>query len=331
MAASPSTVFSGEAKMNITGLETLVFGVENLADCAQYLTDYGLIAVDTNDQGGRFEALDGTAIVLAHTDDETLPAALGNGCLLRKTVMGVANQASLDGIRDELSKDRAVRLLDDGSIESVDDMGFVIGFQLTQRKLIEKIGEIANVPGSPIQRDVNQLGVDDHVGQIRPRTLSHVVYFVPDVVKAEAFYVERLGFRCTDRFDGIGPFLQASGSLEHHSHFLIGAPEHMKGVEHFTFHFSGPTEVMQNGSRFIEKGYQAFWGPGRHLLGSNWFWYFNSPFACHMEMDADMDLHDSTWEARVSDLGADASQAFLLQYRKKWSPGPGTPENGDYA
>jgi len=30
-------------------------------------------------------------------------------------------------------------------------------------------------------------------------------------------------------------------------------------------------------------------------------------------------------------MGADASQAFLLGYRKKWSPGPGTQENGDYA
>ena len=29
--------------------------------------------------------------------------------------------------------------------------------------------------------------------------------------------------------------------------------------------------------------------------------------------------------------GADASQAFLLGYRKKWAPGPGTQENGDYA
>ena len=52
----------------------------------------------------------------------------------------------------------------------------------------------------------------------------------------------------------------------------------MKGVEHFTFHMAGPTEVLQAGTRFAAKGYRTFWGPGRHLLGSNWFWYFNSPF-----------------------------------------------------
>ena len=157
------------------------------------------------------------------------------------------------------------------------------------------------------------------------------MYFVADAVKAEAFYVERLGFRCTDRFVGVGPFLQPLGTLDHHTHFFIGAPAFMTGVEHFTFHFGGPTEVMQNGSRFVEKGYQAFWGPGRHQMGSNWFWYFNSPFGCHMEMDADMDLHDASWQPREMAMGADASQAFLLGYRKKWSPGPGTPETGDYA
>ena len=158
---------------------------------------------------------------------------------------------------------------------------------------------------------------------IRPRSLSHVVYFVPDVLKAEAFYVNRLGFRCTDRFSGAGPFLQPAGTLDHHTHFLIGAPPQMHGVEHFTFHFGGPTEMITNGYRFLDKGYQAFWGPGRHILGSNWFWYFNSPFACHIEMDADMDLHDASWTPRVMDLKADNSQTFLLKFRKKWIAGSG--------
>lgn len=317
--------------MKIIGLETLVFGVENLGDCAQYLKDYGLIAVREDAQGGRYEALDGTAVELALASDPTLPPVMPNGCLLRKTVLAVADAATLDAIAAELGKDREVKRLADGSLESVDDAGFTLGFALSQRRALNRVGEISNLPGSPFQRPANHLGVDAHAGPIHASTLSHIVYFVPDVVKAEAFYVERLGFRCADRFTGVGPFLQPGGSLEHHSHFLIGAPAFMTGVEHFTFHFSGPSEVMQNGSRFIEKGYQPFWGPGRHLLGSNWFWYFNSPFACHMEMDADMDLHDNAWTARELPMGADASQAFLLGYRNKWMPGPGTSENGDYA
>ncbi|WP_341217400.1 VOC family protein [Neptunomonas phycophila] len=316
--------------MKIVGLETIIFGVDDVAACSTFLTDYGLIPVGVTEAGGRFEALDGTAVELAHTDDDSLPASIGNGCMMRKTVMGVADESTIEAIRVELSKDRDVRQLADGSIESTDDSGFVIGFQVTTRREVNIPGEISNVPGSPFQRPVNQLAVNAQAEQIRPRTLSHIVYFVPDPVKAEAFYVERLGFRCTDRFEGVGPFLQPAGTLDHHTHFLIGAPPFMTGVEHFTFHFSGPTEVMQNGSRFIEKGYQAFWGPGRHLFGSNWFWYFNSPFGCHIEMDADMDLHDKNWVARAAEPGADTSQAFLLRYRNKWAPGKDTTANGDY-
>ena len=65
-----------------------------------------------------------------------------------------------------------------------------------------------------------------------------------------------------------------AGSLDHHTHFFIGAPPFMKGCEHLAFHFGGPGEVMHNGWRFTAKGYQPFWGPGRHQMGSNWFWLF---------------------------------------------------------
>jgi catechol 2,3-dioxygenase-like lactoylglutathione lyase family enzyme len=138
----------------------------------------------------------------------------------------------------------------------------------------------------------------DNDAPARPRSLSHVVYFVPDAAKAEAFYVKRLGFICTDRFIGVGPFLRPAGTPDHHTLFMIQTPPQMKGCEHFTFHMGGPTEVMLAGSRFVAKGYESFWGPGRHKFGSNWFWYFNSPLGCHVEYDADMDLHDGDWTAR---------------------------------
>ncbi|MDE3175234.1 MAG: VOC family protein [Pseudomonadota bacterium] len=315
--------------MRITGLETLVFGVDDVAAAARYLTDYGLTPAP--DSSGRFEALDGTAIVIAQAGDPQLAAPPAPGCRLRKTVMGVADAAALEDVAAELSRDREVKRRPNGSIEAVDDSGFTLGFQISRKRAFTLPGEIANAPGGVVFRPVNHLGAIGPDAPIRPRSLSHVVYFVPDVLKAEAFYVNRLGFRCTDRFNQAGPFLQPGACLDHHTHFLIGAPPHMHGVEHFTFHFGGPTEMMTNGYRFVDKGYQAFWGPGRHILGSNWFWYFNSPFGCHMEMDADMDLHDASWTPRSVDLGADNSQTFLLKFRKKWMPGPGAHENGAYA
>jgi catechol 2,3-dioxygenase-like lactoylglutathione lyase family enzyme len=245
--------------------------------------------------------------------------------MLRKTIYGVADSGTLDAIAAELGKDREVRILADGSLEAVDNMGFVLGFQVTIRRAFSRPAETINAPGAPAQRAANVVAVDEEA-VIDPRTLSHVVYFVPDVAKAEAFY-QRLGFRCTDRFIGAGPFLQPAGSLDHHTLFLIQTPAVMKGCEHFTFHLAGPTELMQAGNRFVNKGYQSFWGPGRHKFGSNWFWYFNSPLGCHVEYDADMDLHDGSWVAREVPINADSSQLFLFQQRAKWSPG-GPPPPG---
>ena len=307
--------------MNIVGLDALVFGVDDVAACTQYLTDYGLDAVGTNAQGGRFESLDGSAIVIAHKSDASLAPPLGTASMLRKTIYGVADAASLEAIATELGKDRAVRRLPDHSIEAVDDMGFTLGFQVSAKRPLTTPAEGVNAPGAAVHRPVNHTAVDDKA-IIKPRSLSHVVYFVPDTAKAEAFYVQRLGFACTDRLLGAGPFLRPAGSSEHHCLFMLQTPPFMKGVEHFTFHLAGPTELMQAGTRFVSKGYESFWGPGRHIFGSNWFWYFNSPLACHVEYDADMDLHDNSWVAREAPMGADNSQLFLFQHRQKWAPGP---------
>ena len=304
--------------MNIVGPDALVFGVEDVAACAEYLRDYGLEAVDADENGGRFEALDGTAIIVRRHDDPTLPPAMRPAPSLRETVYGVADRASLDAIANELRKDREVRREADGSIRCLDDLGFALRFQITQRRAFSAPADLTNAPGSAPQRGPNLLGVTPDMPAL-PRTLSHVVLFVPDVVKAERFY-ERLGFRTTDRFTQVGPFMRPAGTLDHHTLFMIQTPPFMQGVEHFAFHVGSGTEVMLAGTRFEAKGYKTFWGPGRHILGSNWFWYFNSPLGCHVEYDADMDLHDDSWIAREMAIGADNSQVFLFTSREKWFP-----------
>lgn len=302
--------------MNIIGPDYLVFGVDDLEGCRQFLLDYGLQEVGNN----YYSALDGTGIVLRERNDPSLPAAIESGSQLRETVYGVADEVTLGNIATELRKDREVSVDDDGVLHCFDDMGFALGFRITQRKAISLAAEKVNAPGDEYCRPINHTGASEEMSA-QPRSLSHVVYFVPDATRAEAFY-SRLGFVCTDRFTHVGPFLRPGGTLDHHTLFLIQAPPFMTGIEHFTFHLGGPTELMMAGTRFIQKGYQSFWGPGRHQLGSNWFWYFNSPFGCHIEYDADMDLHDDNWQPRESMPGADNSQYFLLTSREKWAPGP---------
>lgn len=209
--------------MNIIGPDELVFGVDDVAGCSQYLTDYGLTPIGANIDGGRFEAEDGTAIVLRHRDDPSLPTDLGTASMLRKTTYGVADKATLEAIASELGRDREVLRLTDGSLQTMDDMGFVLGFQLTVRRSVRTSNEGINGPGLGQGRPINNVAAnEDAVAQ--PLTLSHVVYFVPDEAKAAAFYKERLGFRETDRLLGAGGFLQPAGTHDHHTLFMIQTP-----------------------------------------------------------------------------------------------------------
>jgi hypothetical protein len=312
--------------MNIVGLDALVFGVDDIEACSQYLRDYGL-----HDAGnGRFEALDGTAVELRASSDPRCrppppPAAAAQDGDARGRRRHAGRHRHRTGPRPRRRRGA------DGSLESVDDFGFALGFHVCRAQAAAAAGRTVQCAGLAHPARGQPAGCAA-AGRCHPtaHAVAHRLLRARHGA-AEAFYVQRLGFRVTDRFTGVGPFLQPAGTLDHHTHFLIPAPPHMQGVEHFTFHFGGPTEVLRNGWRFVQQGYQAFWGPGRHLMGSNWFWYFNSPLACHVEMDADMDLHDASWQPRSMPLAADNSQAFLLRHRDKWMPGPGTPAAGDYA
>ena len=305
--------------MNILGVEKLIFGANDLAASIKFVKDFGLKEVSTEGSGHYFETLDGSGIYIAAAEDESLPQKSDSISQLRKMIYAVKDQAALDAVHAELSKDRQVLVLDDGTLESHDDSGIKIGFQISKRRELNLPVEKINAPGAPHQRSYNELGVN-HDAEIYPRTIAHLAVFVPDVAQAEKFYVDRLGFRVSDRLGG-GPFLRAGGTTDHHSLFLIQAPAHIKGVEHISFHLAGPSELMLAGNRFQKLGHQSFWGPGRHGLGSNWFWYFDGPLGCRFEYDADMDQLDENWIPRELPLHEDNAQAYLLEFKdKNWAP-----------
>jgi catechol 2,3-dioxygenase-like lactoylglutathione lyase family enzyme len=164
---------------------------------------------------------------------------------------------------------------------------------------------------------MNEIATSDNAHPLA-YALSHFVLFTHDRDRAERFYAERLGFRTVDIFTNLGPFMRPAGTNDHHTLFLIQVDR--LGMQHFTFHFAGAHEVLKAGWNMTAKGYTSNWGPGRHILGSNWFWYFDSPFGCLMELDADMDLHDDTWSPREMIADELTSQSLVLQYMPKHSP-----------
>jgi len=235
--------------VRIVGPDELIFGVDDVDASKQFLRDYGL----SEGQDGRFEALDGTAMTVRAKDDADLPPPLPTATMLRQTVWGVEDEAALEEIAAELSKDREVTRDSKGRVCCKDDMNFEIAFQVTIRKTLNLPAEMINSPGAAPGRAANEIGANEDDDAL-PRTLSHVVYFVPDMGKCSKFYIERLGFVITDQFTNTGPFLRPQCNDDHHVLFMIQTPEYMQGLEHVAFHMKGPTDLMLAGSRMVKKG-----------------------------------------------------------------------------
>jgi Glyoxalase/Bleomycin resistance protein/Dioxygenase superfamily len=297
--------------MQIIGVERAILGVEDMSASRRFLTEFGLASTESAATGATFTTRDGSEVVLRGLGDADLPAPIVGGSTIREIVWGVASKSDLERIGASLERDRAVRVDQEGVLHSTDDDGYAIAFRVTRRRPFEAAANQLNIFGAEPNRAPNVRV--DFSSPIEPYTIGHIVLFTPDVERAAKFYVERLGYRITDRFKGgFGTFLRSSGSSDHHTLFLIRRPE--KGLHHISYHLTDVNEVMLGGKRMIERGWKTAFGPGRHTLGSNYFWYLQTPCGGAMEYAADMDRADDNWKAGEWDYRPDIVAAYAFTF-----------------
>ena len=131
--------------MRIIGPDELVFGVDDLPACRQFLADYGLDEVEWSDAGGTFAALDNTAITVRHRKDASLPREMASKSSIRLTVYGVEDAETLAQAEESFA---ALRDGDD------DPLGTTMDLEARQRLL----AALADVP--TLQRDAFLLHVE---------------------------------------------------------------------------------------------------------------------------------------------------------------------------
>ncbi|WP_054109083.1 VOC family protein [Novosphingobium sp. AAP83] len=285
---------------SITGIEDILFGVEDMDNACRFLELYGLKEIARDAAQSIWESLDGSTITLRLKDDATLPAPMIDEPTGRRYTWGVKDQTSLDLISSELSRDRDVHVSEDGLLSSVDDDGHVIAFRITRRRAYEAAPAEINVTGVEGGRPINSRVSFDEP-QVA-RAMGHLVFWSRDPEKSAAFYQERLGFRVTDSVSGNqGILLRAAAHFDHHSIFFLnpGKAPFQNSLQHIEFQFRDMQEVMIGGDRLTKAGFKTVFGPGRHMMGSNWYWYFNTPLGCAFELAADMDRADDGWEPGV--------------------------------
>jgi len=135
------------------------------------------------------------------------------------------------------------------------------------------------------------------VGPVRPRHLSHVLLFTPDVLRQTAFYSEILGLRLSDRSADIIAFMHGPHSSDHH--LLAFAKSHAPGYHHSSWDVASIDEVGLGAEQMKAQGYTHGWGVGRHVLGSNYFYYAQDPWGSWAEYSHGIDFvpADVEWPA----------------------------------
>lgn len=298
--------------MPIKGVDAVLLGIEDLSAGGRFYADFGLNEVARGSTYVDFTTLDGSEILLRRSDDAGLPSAVAAGPTVREIVWAVESDEDLAEIARELQRDRQVVVDADGSIHSTDEDGYGIAFRRDRRAPIRAAASKINIYGAEPGRPINSR--IDFLEAIRPVSIAHIVLFSLDAEKAAKFYIERLKFRVTDRFtSGRGTFLRASGSSTHHNLFVIQGDR--RGLHHIAFPVADFNDVVLAGQGLLEHGWTSKVGPGRHKIGSNYFWYFDSPCGGAMELTADLDCADDNWVAKDWDFTPQNTSAWSTTFK----------------
>ena len=235
--------------------------------------------------------------------------------------IGCDDESDLVAVRDGLAALGVSSTVGDGVLRCSDPLGDH-----------DVVVEVADVPPltTPPERVPNRPGRHDRVnrrssGAVRaepapPRRVGHVVFGTTDVAGSVAFWRDGLGFKVSDIVDGgIGTFLRCS--TDHHNLLLMPAP--VPCLNHYAVEMDDVDAIGLAGTRVMADRPDApVYGPGRHVLGANLFWYLLDPQGGMFELFADMDqiTDDEAWAA---DEYRDDWDPFTIA---SWEPGPSKPD-----
>lgn len=279
--------------MNIIGVESVIYGAEDIDAATRFHEDWGLELTDRGTNGADFRLPDDTTVHVRGIDDAGLPPASVPGSTAREVIWGVADKAALEAIGAELSRDREVTADADGGLHSHDDLGYRLGFRVTARTprpvTLPETNTVWNAPRVDRRAELFTRA------PVRQQRMFHVVYWAPgDTEKYANFYMERLGFKLTESVRGVGFFMRCGASHDHHNLFLEGTESNF-GFQHLAYEVRDFDDILRCGSHMEQHGWQSQIGPGRHYFGSGLFWYFRNPAGGLSETGMDSDYISDDW------------------------------------
>jgi catechol 2,3-dioxygenase-like lactoylglutathione lyase family enzyme len=191
---------------------------------------------------------------------------------------------------------------------------------LLQIAVREKVTPNEKAKGSAILYKENAINVPiaharGETPQVRPQRLSHILLFSTDVARSVAFYSNALGLRLSDKSADIVAFTHGAHSSDHH--LLAFLKSSAPGLHHTSWAVANLDEVGLGMEQMLAAGHKEGWGVGRHVIGSNYFYYVRDPWGSFTEYSYDIDFIgvETQWPA-----------ADYLPESSLYLWGPGVPE-----
>lgn len=107
--------------------------------------------------------------------------------------------------------------------------------------------------------------------------LGHLVMNSPDRAASEAFLLEELNFRASDRIEGAVTFMRCFPNPLHHSLGLGGSPDGKGRLHHVNFMVTEIDDIGKAIYRVKANDVPIVFGPGRHPPSESVFLYFLDP------------------------------------------------------
>jgi len=135
--------------------------------------------------------------------------------------------------------------------------------------------------------------------RVVPRRLSHVLTFSQDVERGIRFYEDALGLRVSDQSGDSIVFMHGVHGSDHH--LIAMAKSNRPGLHHLSWDVGSIDEVGLGMEQMLNGGYTQGWGVGRHVLGSNYFYYVRDPWGSYCEYSFDIDYVPSGFHWPATD------------------------------
>jgi catechol 2,3-dioxygenase-like lactoylglutathione lyase family enzyme len=257
----------------------------------EFLTAFGMVRADRTK----------TALYMRGTDE---PHHIHVTELGEPKFVGIALHA---GSLDDLEK--LSRTPGASKVEDVDEPGGGKRVRLTDPdgNQVELIHGMQMLPKIPVVRPAVNTGEDKtrrrnalyrvERGPSHVKRIGHFVLMSPNFDQMVGWYREMLGFRCSDEVYAdskehiVGSFNRldrGEDHVDHHVFFCIRGDK--AGLNHLSYEAADIDDIMSGHEILKEKGYEHYWGIGRHSLGSQVFDYWGDPWNRVHEHWADTDV-----------------------------------------